>query len=267
MFGAVIGDIIGGGFALEPVRTYKLDLTDGKFAFTCNSVLMAAVCDMLYYCSDPPSGKIDYAIRSRESVDMLKKYARLFSDLMPPTHTEWTKQRKRAHCIAQADFSPIFAVGCAYAADTLDDVLALTDLFCAYICDTEHSRSCAKAVNSALYALKRGAEKDSIADYVVGLDITGDQQEIDETLSMKRTPEAAVRAAFEAFTRSYDFDSALRFAIAYGAMSPTVAAVTGALAGEYYKAIPDELETPCKKALGAALKIPLERFGEKFIGR
>ena len=73
MFGAIAGDIIGGGFAEEPVRTYKLDLAEGSFVFTCNTVLAAAVCDMLYYCSEPPSGRIDLAIRSRESVDMLKK--------------------------------------------------------------------------------------------------------------------------------------------------------------------------------------------------
>ncbi len=265
MFGAVIGDMLGGGFAERATRSYKLTLAECERRLTFNTVMTAAVCDMLCYTAEPPSGRIDRAIRTREVCDLLKKYARLYPELIPANRSAWADHRKREHCIAQADFSPVFTVGCAYVSGKLEDVLTLTELFCVYICDTDEARSCAKAVNSAVWALRQGAEKDNIAEYVVGLAPPDESRDVAEELSMKRTPEAAVLAAFEAFGRSYDYDSALRYAISYGAMSPTVAAAAGALAGEYYKSLPEALEAPCRKELGAALKIPIERFEGKYV--
>jgi ADP-ribosylglycohydrolase len=269
MFGTVIGDMLGCGFAERTTRSYKLDLTECDRDLTFNTVMMAAVCDMLCYTAEPPSGRIDRAVRTREVCDLLKKYARLFPDLIPPNRRAWVNRRKREHCIEQADFSPVFTIGCAYVSDKLEDVLALTEFFCSYICDTDGSRNCAKAVNSAVWALRQDPDiaKENIADYVVGLEITDDSCNIAEELSMKRTPEAAVLAAFSAFGRSYDLDSALRYAIAFGAMSPTVAAAAGALAGEYYKPLPEKLAAPCRNELGAVLKIPLERFIQKYIAQ
>ncbi|MCR5123341.1 MAG: hypothetical protein K6B74_13095 [Ruminococcus sp.] len=261
MLGAIIGDIVGGGFALHPTHSYKHTLTEGTFVFTGNTVLMTSVCDLLYYCREPAKGRIERMIRSREITDMLKKYARNYPDKLPPAMQKWSARRLREHSLAQADFSPIFALGCAYAFGNLDDVLSQTELFCSDICDTESSKRCARAVNSAVYALKNGAEKEAIADYVVSVEISRDFQEVSEELAFERTPEAAVRAGFEAFLRSFDYDSALRYAVAYGAMSPTVAAIAGALAGECYD-IPEELKELTYDALGVMLRNPLDRFME-----
>jgi type I restriction enzyme M protein len=261
MLGAIIGDIVGGGFALHPTHSYRITLENGTFVFTENTVLMTAVCDLLYYCREPAKGRIERMIRSREITDMLKKYARAYPEKLPPAMRKWSARRLREHSLAQADFSPIFALGCAYAFGNLDDVLSQTELFCSDICDTESARQCARAVNSAVYALKNGAEKEALPDYVVSIELNLDFQEVSEELAFGRTPEAAVRAGFEAFLRSSDYDSALRYAVAYGAMSPTVAAVSGALAGEYY-GVPDELKELTYDTLGVLLRNPLDRFME-----
>ena len=76
MFGAVIGDMLGGGFAERATRSYKLTLAECERRLTFNTVMTAAVCDMLCYTAEPPSGRIDRAIRTREVCDLLKKYAR-----------------------------------------------------------------------------------------------------------------------------------------------------------------------------------------------
>ena len=260
MLGAVIGDMVGGGYREHPTHSYRITLEDGRFVMTENTVLAAAVCDLMHYCREPANGRIERMIRSREVTDMLKKYARVYPGMLPDTVRKWSARRRHFHSVAQADFSPVFSVACAYTYETLDDVLSQTELLCSDICDTSSSRKCAKAVNSALYALARGAEKDSIADYVVGLDVDCEYEIAAEQLALERTPESAVRAGFEAFTRSYDFDSALRYAVAYGAMSPTVAAVAGALAGEYYKEYPEQLVKLTYGSLDIMLRLPLERF-------
>ncbi len=262
MLGAIIGDMVGGGYREHPIHSHKIALEDGSFAFGENTVLMAAVCDLLYYCREPAAGRIERLIRTREITEMLKKYARVYPELMPAPLKSWSMRRQKFHSLAQADFSPIFSVGCAYAYDKLEDVLSQTELLCSDVCDTSDSRRCAKAVNSAVYALARGADRDSIADYVVGIEVGGDFQDISEALALERTPESAVQAGFDAFLRSYDFDSALRYAVAFGAMSPTVAAVAGALAGEYYKSFPQELTKLTFGTLGIMLRSPFERFAE-----
>ena len=264
MLGAIIGDMVGGGFKDRPTHSYKLTLEDGSFAFTENTVLAAAVCDLLRYCREPANGRIERLIRSREITDMLKKYARVYPDMLPAPVRKWSKRRQKSHSVAQADFSPVFALGCAYAYDNLDDVLSQTELLCSDICDTSGSKRCAKAVNSAVYALSHGAEKDAIADYVVGLDVDAPYEEVAEQLGLERIPENAARAGFEAFMRSYDFDSAVRYAVAYGAMSPTVAAVAGALAGEYYKEFPKELARLTAGTLEIMLRMPFEKFSEMY---
>jgi hypothetical protein len=263
MLGMIIGDMVGGGYREHPTHSYRIILEDGTFAMTENTVLGTAVCDLMHYCREPARGRIERMIRSRETTDMLKKYANVYPDMLTAPIRKWSARRQRFHSVVQADFSPVFSVACAYTYETLDDVLSQTELLCSDVCDSNSSRKCAEAVNSAVYALIRGAEKDSIADYVVGLDVACEYEETAERLALERTPENAVLAGFEAFMRSYDFDSAVRYAVAYGAMSPTVAAVAGALAGEYYKKFPAQLVRLTYGCLDMMLRSPLERFAEQ----
>lgn len=266
MLGAIIGNMAGAGFAHEFTHTYKFTLADGRFLLSCETVFMAAICDLLCYTNKPAIGRIEKKLAAREIAQILKKYARYYPELLDSPHQKWAASPGLTHCTAQADFSPVFALPCAYAYDSLDNVLAQTELACEKLCDTDTSRSCATALNSAVYALHHGAEKDNICDYIVGLadeELTFNYDECRENLGFARDPKAALRAGFAAFIRSYDFDSALRYAIACGAMPSVTAAVAGALAGEYYREIPKELSENFD-SLALVIRQPIEQFITKY---
>jgi ADP-ribosylglycohydrolase len=234
---------------------------------TQNTVFAAALCELLYYTETPAKTWIERKIRAREIAENYKKYAGYYPEMLEKTEKHWAAEAGMKKSTNMSAAAAICCLPCAYVYDSLEQAVAQTELACGFLYNTDTAKSCAKTVTAAVFLLNHGTEPNEIADKcaeIGGIDLSVSYDEIRDRLITDREPKTLISAAFAAFEKSYNFESAVRFGCACGTQAHIIAAVSGAMAQAHYRKIPTLLKEFTLNRLDEPLKRPINRFSEKY---
>ena len=158
--------------------------------------------------------------------------------------------------------------GCAYAAETLDEALLLSDLVTAVTHNHPEGLLGARAVTATTFLARQGKNKEEIRSYVTEnfylLDFTIDQIRNDYWKQRGLgTCGMTIPQALQAFFESTDFESAIRLAVGLGGDTDTLGAIVGAPAGAYY-GVPSDVKQKADSFLSEDLREALDAFEARF---
>ena len=115
----------------------------------------------------------------------------------------------------------------------------------------------AQATALAIYLALNGSSKKEIKVQIenrFGYDLNRIYADIQPRYTFDVSCQGSVPEAIIAFLESYDYESAVRLAVAYGGDADTQAAITGGIAAAYYGEIPDYILKECLSRLPRDIK-------------
>lgn len=270
MIGAIIGDIIGSYYAEHPASLKRIELMQTEAGFTQNTLFAAALCELLCYTDVPAVGWVERKIRAREIAAEYKKYALRYPELLGKSERNWSSKAGMSKSTNISAASAVAALPCAYVYDSLETTVMQAELACNFLYCTDAAKSCAKAAAAAVFLLRNGTDPGKIKEKcaeISGIDLDVGYEDIqDNAIVTDRSPQESIKAAFAAFFKSRDFESALKYGCACGEDSHIIAAVSGAMAQAYYKEIPKDLNDLAFSKLDSVMKKSVERFCKKYGG-
>ena len=97
-----------------------------------------------------------------------------------------------------------------------------------------------------------------------GYDLNRKYTDIQPRYTFDVTCQGSVPEAIIAFLESYDYESSIRMAVAYGGDADTQAAITGGIAAAYYGAIPEYILKECLSRLPLDMKEVIAKFNQGY---
>lgn len=270
MWGAFIGDMVGASFRDKLNNSCRFEVSEHFGEATENTLLITALEEYLSYDPEPPAGKIAGKLAAREIAGLQKKHLSRLPELADDPRSRWISRAGLSRCIAPAAFSPVLALPLAYVCDDVEELISHAELTCAYISDCGESREAAVAAAVILFSLLHGVDKSEINEVCepfCGFPLDTDYREIQEQLAVSGQPRELIQGAVAALVKSYDFDSAVRFAAALGRETQTLCALAGAMAEACYGKPPEELTDCVLCKLDIITKTKAEKFLKKYINK
>lgn len=231
MIGAIIGDIAGSRFERHNHRSKEFELLHPKCRFTDDTVMTLAVCDALMNSLPDYSDLKEQAVRSMQQLG--REYPHCgFGGMF----NKWVHSDSPAPYNSFGNGAAMRVSGCAYVADSLDEVKRLSKAITEVTHNHPEGIKGAEAVAATVYLARTGTSMADIREYVTTnyypLDFTLD--DIRPTYKFDSSCQGSVPQALEAFFESTSFEDAIRNAISIGGDSDTIAAITGSVAEAYY---------------------------------
>jgi len=230
MLGAIIGDIVGSVYEWNNIKTTVFPLYDEKCFFTDDTVMTIAVAEALL-----SGGTAD------KLIETMKKYGRLYPGYGYGVHfNSWLTSNDREPYNSFGNGSAMRVAPCAWFATSLDEAEALAEWSASVTHNHPEGIKGARATAAAIYLARDGMQKDGIREYVqnnYGYDLSRSLDEIRPVYRFNETCQETVPEAIIAFLESRDFEGAIRNAISLGGDSDTLAAITGSIAGAFYKSL------------------------------
>ena len=256
MIGAIIGDIAGSRFEWHNYRSKEFKLLHPKCRFTDDTVMTLAVCDALMNSLPDYSDLKEQAVRSMQQLG--RKYPHCgFGGMFK----KWVHSDSPAPYNSFGNGAAMRVSGCAYVADSLDEVKRLSKAVTEVTHNHPEGIKGAEAVVVAVYLARTGTSMADIREHVTTnyypLDFTLD--DIRPTYKFDSSCQGSVPQALEAFFESTSFEDAIRNAISIGGDSDTVAAITGSIAEAYY-GVPTNLRESAITYLDQRLLNILQEF-------
>jgi ADP-ribosylglycohydrolase len=254
MLGAIAGDVIGSVHERARTKNKDFPLLTPASRFTDDTVLTVAVADCL--------------LHGRDYVDVLHDYYHAYPHAgYGSTFIMWAMERRREPYQSWGNGSAMRVSPVAYAAATLEEVLAEATRSAEVTHNHEHGIRGAQATAAAVYLARTGASKDDIRRY------TKDQfgYFLDETLDQLRPTyhfdvscQGSVPQSILAFLESTDFEDAIRNAISLGGDADTMACIAGAIAEPFYGGVPAHIAEPVLALLDERLRDVVRAFRKRF---
>lgn len=232
ILGTIIGDVAGSRFELVNNKKGKeFVFLDKKCRYTDDSVMTLAVAKSLVDCKKDKSNIEEKAISAM--VEVGRKYPdcgygpKFYQWIITENHTPYGSFGNGA----AMRISPV-----GVAINDIDEIKKVTSIITSVSHNHPDSIKGAEAVAIAIRMSLDGDDKDKIKKYIEDNYFKIDDLKID---TMK--PQffhincvETVKQALGAFLYSYDFEDAIRNAIALGGYSDTIGAITGSIASAYY---------------------------------
>ena len=240
MLGAIVGDIVGSQFEHTRHTSKDFSLFSPGCRFTDDTVLTAAVCEALLAC-----GK-DLSQLPQAASCLLAHYADLYWQASYGAKFNlWRLSDDHAPYFSCGNGAAMRVSGCAYAAETIEEVFALADAVTAVTHNHPEGIKGARAVAACIFLARRGSTKEKIKAYVQEhfYDLSFTLDEIRPTYARMlglNTCQKSVPQALQCFFESVSFEDALRNAVSLGGDSDTLAAMAASVADAYY-GIPEEI--------------------------
>ena len=262
MLGAVIGDIVGSRFEWKNLKRKEFQLFAPSCCFTDDTVMTLAVAKALTETTDP---EVLPRCAVRCMQELGRKYrgagygGRFYSwifDEDPRPYNSWGNG-------AGMRVSP-----CAWAADSLEEALRLSDAVTAVTHDHPEGIKGARAVTAAVFLARTGSSMEAIRNHIEAnyyrLDFTLDT--IRPVYRFDVSCQGSVPQAIEAFLESTGFEDAVRGAVSIGGDSDTIADMAGAAAGAFW-GIPPAIRNRAMDYLTEDMKQIVADFEGRFCGR
>jgi ADP-ribosylglycohydrolase len=202
-------------------------------------------------------------------VDAFHDYFHVYPDAgYGGTFILWAMSRRREAYGSWGNGSAMRVSPVAYAATTLDEVLAEAKRSAEVTHNHEQGIRGAQATAAAIFLARTGSSKQQIRQYIE------EQFDyfLDETLADIRPTypfdvscQGSVPQSILAFLESTDFEDAVRNAISLGGDADTMACIAGAIAEAFYGGVPRAIAEPVLALLDDRLRGVVRGFRERFL--
>ncbi len=253
--GAIAGDVIGSVHERAGTKTTDFPLFTPESRFTDDSVLTAAVADVL--ASDRGYAEaIQEWARAYPHAGYGRAFRRwMWSDDVLPYGSFGNGSAMRA--------SPV-----GWACNSLEEVLAEARRSAEVTHDHPEGIKGAQALAAAVFLARTGASKEEIRTTVTrlsGYDLSRRVDDIRPGYSFDLTCQGSVPEALVAFLDSRDWEDSVRKAISLGGDADTLACMAGAVAEAFYGEVPPAIAAEVVARLDDRILGTLARFAERFV--
>ena len=260
MIGAIIGDIVGSVYEFDPIKTKSfapfVPRRGNECFFTDDTVMTIAVARAIQ------KAKPDRSDLAERAVEQMRAIGRNYPDCgYGGRFRQWMFSDDMGPYNSFGNGSAMRVSAVAWAAQSMKDAIAMSDLVTGVTHDHPEGMKGARAVTACVYLALHGRTKDEIRDYVrqrfYPLDETID--EIRPTYAFDETCQNTVPQAIECFLEAESFEDAIRNAVSLGGDADTLAAIAGSIAEAYF-GVPAELRKKAERYLDAELLGYLREF-------
>ncbi len=255
MIGAIAGDVIGSVHEAAATKTKRFDLFTPESCFTDDTVLTAAVAEVLLTGGD--YGRT------------FQRYYRAYPDAGYGQQFKlWCDLRRTDPYGSWGNGSAMRVSPVGLAFDTLDDVLAEAERSARVTHDHPEGVRGAQAVAAAVFLARQKSDKREIAAYIetsFGYRLDQSLRSVRRTFLFDVSCEGTVPWALRAFLEADGYEDAVRNAVSLGGDADTLACIAGAVAGAYY-GVPADIEAEALGRLDDRLRGVVARFAERFGG-
>jgi ADP-ribosylglycohydrolase len=253
MIGAIAGDVIGSVHEAAATKTKRFLLFTPESCFTDDTVMTAAVAEVL--------------LTGGDYVRSFHRYFRAYPDAGYGQQFKlWCELRRTEPYNSWGNGSAmrVGPVGLAY--DRLEDVLAEAERSARVTHDHPEGIRGAQAVAAAVFLARRRSDKQEIAEYIeteFGYRLDQSLKSVRRTFLFDVSCQGTVPWALRSFLEADSYEDAVRNAISLGGDADTLACIAGAVAGAYY-GVPAEIVSEVLGRLDDRLRRVVLRFGERF---
>lgn len=255
MLGAIAGDVIGSIHEAAATKTKRFPLFTPDSCFTDDTVLTAAVAEVLLTGGD-------YA-------RTFHRYFRAYPDAGYGGQFKlWSELRQTEPYNSWGNGSAMRVSPVALAFGSLDEVLAEADRSAMVTHNHPEGVRGAKAVAAAVFLARRRPEKSEIANYVeaeFGYRLDVPLKAVRRTFLFDVSCAGTVPWSLRAFLEADGYEDAVRNAVSLGGDADTLACIAGAVAGAYY-GVPPDIAAEALARLDDRLRGVVARFAERFGG-
>jgi ADP-ribosylglycohydrolase len=241
MLGAIAGDIIGSPYEACNLKSTRFPLFSPESVFTDDSVLTAAVADVLLNDGDYVEAYHDYFHRYPSSGFGVHFIA-------------WAYRREREPYNSWGNGSAMRVSPVGFAAESLEEALAEAKRSAEVTHNHPEGVKGAQAVASSIFLARTGSTQPEIRDYVRTFGYTLDFS-LDDLRPRYRfdvSCQGSVPVAITAFLESTGWENAVRLAVSMGGDSDTIACMTGGIAQAFY-GLPEAIAEEALRRLDAPL--------------
>lgn len=258
--GAICGDIIGSLYEWHRTKDYNFKLCTKFSRFTDDTVCSIAVADAI--------------VSGISFENKLQEWCRKFPNAgYGGKFRQWILSETPMPYGSYGNGSAMRVSSVGAIATSVDDCLELA----AKSANVTHSHpegiKGAQAVALAIYYSLEGKSKDFIKEELerrFEYNLSRDYDEIQKDYRFQVSCQKSVPEAIIAFLISKDYESAVRYAVAYGGDADTQAAIAGSIAAAFYGEIPENILNECNAKLSDEMKkvvYNLDKSIEKKYGR
>ena len=261
LLGAIIGDVAGSRFEIVNNKYGKnFELFNKNCRFTDDTVMTLAVAKALFEAKKDFSDIKDRCIESM--VEVGRKYPKCGYG---QKFYQWIMSDKHEPYESFGNGSAMRIGPVGVVSNKNEEIIKLADIITNvshnHIDSIKGSEAVCVAINMALNGKTKSDIKDYIEqNYFIISDLK--ENEMKPKIFHINCVET-VKQSMQAFLDSYDFEDAIRNAIALGGDSDTIAAITGSLASAFY-GIPSEYYIKVKEYLDDYLLNIYYNFNERF---
>jgi len=245
MLGAIIGDIIGSAYEWNNQKSKEIVLFSHKSFFTDDSVMTFAIAKALM------TAKKDFSDLGQRTVEHMQDLGRQYPNRGYGGHFAiWLKSANPQPYNSYGNGAGMRVSPVAYVATSLEMVKKLSKQVTEVTHNHPEGIKAAEAIAVCTYMALHGKSKLDIKRYVQKhyYPLKKTLNQIRPNYEFDVTAQGSTPEAIQAFLESNDFEDAIRNAISIGGDSDTIAAMTGAIAGAFYK-ISEPLITKTKEYL------------------
>jgi ADP-ribosylglycohydrolase len=252
--GAIAGDVIGSVHEHAGTKTTDFPLFTPASRFTDDSVLTAAVAEVL------ASGG-DYA-------DSLQRWARAYPRAgYGGAFRRWMWSEAAAPYGSFGNGSGMRASPVGWARTSLEEVLDEARRSAEVTHDHPEGIKGAQAVAAAVFLARTGSSKDEVRAAITtrfGYDLSRRLDDIRPQYTFDVTCQGSVPEALIAFLESSGWEDAVRKAVSLGGDADTLACMTGAVAEAFYGGVPPEIATEVVARLDDRIRAVIALFAQQF---
>lgn len=255
LMGAIAGDIIGSPYELKGcrIKTTDFPLFSQDSTFTDDTILTLAVAQwVVKRKSDLIS--LFYTMGNKYiNVGFGHAFKCWLRSDSPKPYNSW----------GNGSAMRVSSIG--LACGTLQEVLDLAEQTASITHNHPEGIKGAQAVAASVYLAYWGFSKSNIKDYIektFKYNLNRTIEDIRETYSFDSSCQGSVPEAIIAFLESTNFEDAIRLAVSLGGDADTQASIAGAIAGAFYKIIPQSIISEIVKKLPNELLDILYSFND-----
>lgn len=242
--GAICGDIIGSLYEWHRTKDYNFKLCTKFSRFTDDTVCSIAVADAI--------------VSGISFENKLQEWCRKYPNAgYGGKFRQWILSETPMPYGSYGNGSAMRVSSVGAIATSVDDCLELA----AKSANVTHSHpegiKGAQAVALAIYYSLEGKSKDFIKEELerrFEYNLSRDYDEIQKDYRFQVSCQKSVPEAIIAFLISKDYESAVRYAVAYGGDADTQAAIAGSIAAAFYGEIPENILNECNAKLSDEMK-------------
>ena len=236
MLGAVIGDIVGSRFEWKNTKSKDFDFFTPECRYTDDSAMTLAIARAILNSKGNPDEL------GREAVHCMQSFGRCWAQgCYGGSFSRWLLAEEPRPYGSWGNGSAMRVSACAWAAQSLEQALAMARTVTEVTHDHPEGIRGALAVTSAIWLARQGASKSDIREHIESgyyrLDFTLD--EIRPSYRFDVSCQGSVPQAIMAFLEAESFEDAIRNAISLGGDSDTIGAMAGSIAEAFFGITPD----------------------------